>query len=545
MSNSSSLCFWVALPDTWPAKTLEDKGASVPFFNGENVNKSLFLLLFSCLFLSLNASAVQPTYSASDVAAYPNCNLSLGKRVNPYSYVSCYENKFVNYKDFYTKSCSIESSKFSLMIICNTTSPSYPRYRAATFLHRTAKCPADHERIEDGDGYTCEPIVPACEYGENPDGTCMDACQFKKSIDETKLLQWLAYVYGEQVTGACYGDFGATRCELERIPSDTTLCTGVDSGEWTQNTICHGTFQFKGNQCEGGTLFWGKDGPDTPIIPDDPIHDPDDPTGDIEDPSVLPDGSTNTVNPPDTDGEPDVEEPDTDESTDTAVLKAITGMNKDVNKALNDMNIDINQASADVQNQIIALNASMVTNTQAIQKQQINDNKIYENTKALIQQANADITTAMNKNTNAINGVGDDVEKIAGAMDGIADEVSGISDTLDGIANTDTSGAGTGGTCIESQSCTGFYESGYPDGLGGLVSGQLDDLKHNTIDNFVNSFGDLDLSSAKRPSFVLPVPFFGDFSFEEQISFDWVFGFIRAVLIMTSVFAARRIIFGG
>ncbi|MBS9981542.1 methyl-accepting chemotaxis protein, partial [Vibrio alginolyticus] len=53
----------------------------------------------------------------------------------------------------------------------------------------------------------------------------MDACQFKKSIDETKLLQWLAYVYGEQVTGACYGDFGATRCELERIPSDTTLCT--------------------------------------------------------------------------------------------------------------------------------------------------------------------------------------------------------------------------------------------------------------------------------------------------------------------------------
>ncbi|MBS9921737.1 methyl-accepting chemotaxis protein, partial [Vibrio alginolyticus] len=86
---------------------------------------------------------------------------------------------------------------------------------------------------------------------------------------------------------------------------------------------------------------------------------------------------------------------------------------------------------------------------------------------------------------------------------------------------------------------------GYPDGLGGLVSGQLDDLKHNTIDNFVNSFGDLDLSSAKRPSFVLPVPFFGDFSFEEQFSFDWVFGFIRAVLIMTSVFAARRIIFGG
>ncbi len=46
--------------------------------------------------------------------------------------------------------------------------------------------------------------------------------------------------------------------------------------------------------------------------------------------------------------------------------------------------------------------------------------------------------------------------KIAGAMDGIAEDVAGISDTLDGIANTDTSGAGIGGTCIETGTCTGF-----------------------------------------------------------------------------------------
>lgn len=287
--------------------------------------------------------------------------------------------------------------------------------------------------------------------------------------------------------------------------------------------------------------------PDTEEKPDtDPTHDPDDPTGgDIEDPSVLPDSDNDVVVPDPPTDEPDVEDPPTDESTDTAVVSAITGMNKDVNKALNEMNIDINQASADVQNQIIALNASVVTNTQAIQKQQANDNEIYRKTKSLIQQANADITTAVNKNTNAINGVGNDVEQIAGAMDGIAEDVAGISETLDGIANTDTSGAGTGGTCIEAGNCTGFYESAYPDGLGGLVSGQLNDLKTNVIDDFVNSFGNIDLSNAQRPSFVLPVPFFGDFSFEEHISFDWVFGFVRAVLIMSSIFAARRIIFGG
>ncbi|MDZ5175650.1 methyl-accepting chemotaxis protein [Vibrio parahaemolyticus] len=347
-----------------------------------------------------------------------------------------------------------------------------------------------------------------------------------------------------------------------------TTFVGCDSGN------CFADAYYTGDECQHGTLNGfctdsscsaelpepekpdpdnpDPDNPDVdnpdPDNPDvnDPTHKPDDPTGgDIEDPSVLPDSDSDVVVPKPPTDEPDVEDPPTDESTDTAVVNAITGMNKDVNKALNDMNIDINQASADVQNQIIALNASVVTNTQAIQKQQANDNEIYRKTKALIQQANADITTAVNQNTNAINGVGDDVEKIAGAMDGIAEDVAGISDTLDGIANTDTSGAGIGGTCIETGTCTGFYESKYPEGLGGLVSGQLNDLKVNTIDNFVSSFGNLDLSNAQRPSFVLPVPFFGDFSFEEHISFDWVFGFVRAVLIMTSIFAARRIIFGG
>ncbi len=34
-----------------------------------------------------------------------------------------------------------------------------------------------------------------CEFGENPDGSCMDACQFKQSVNEQKLLHWSAYVY--------------------------------------------------------------------------------------------------------------------------------------------------------------------------------------------------------------------------------------------------------------------------------------------------------------------------------------------------------------
>lgn len=397
-----------------------------------NIKQSIasLIILLGVLFSAFSVSAAQPTYKVSDVSAYPDCKLLLGMRVNPASYVSCYENKFVNYKDFSTKSCYLRHGKYVVDIMCHTTSASWPLYRAAGFFQNSAQCPPDYEKVEDGYVVSCEPIVPACEFGENPDGTCMDACQFKQSINDTQSLHWSAYVYGEQVTGACFGDFGATRCEVERIPNDSTLCTDVDSGEFTQNTRCHGKFQFTGKQCDGGTLFWGKDGPDTPIIPDDPIHDPDDPTGDIEDPSVLPDDSTNTVNPPNTGDVPDVEDPDTDESTDKGVVNAIKGLNSDVNKALHALNVDLNQSSADIQNQIIALNASMVTNTQAIQKQQINDNKIYENTKALIQQANGDITTAVNRNTNS---VGEVVKGLDDLQTTNADGFAELSDKLDDL----------------------------------------------------------------------------------------------------------------
>ncbi|WP_249930576.1 DUF1542 domain-containing protein [Vibrio diabolicus] len=390
------------------------------------------------------------------------------------------------------------------------------------------------------DGTSLNPNTGQCEASKNH-------CEKLMETEPTLGVWWNEQAYGRDMLGNFWCG-AASNCTAQ-----LTTFTGCDSGR------CFADAHYTGDECQHGTLNGfctdsscsaelpepENPDPDNPDVTD-PTHDPDDPTGgDIEDPSVLPDSDNDVVVPDPPTDEPDVEDPPTDESTDTAVVRAITGMNKDVNKALNAMNIDINQASADVQNQIIALNASVVTNTQAIQKQQVNDNEIYRKTKSLIQQANADITTAVNKNTNAINGVGNDVEQIAGAMDGIAEDVAGISETLDGIANTDTSGAGTGGTCIEAGNCTGFYESAYPDGLGGLVSGQLNDLKTNVIDDFVNSFGNIDLSNAQRPSFVLPVPFFGDFSFEEHISFDWVFGFVRAVLIVSSIFAARRIIFGG
>ncbi|MGD1438791.1 methyl-accepting chemotaxis protein [Vibrio harveyi] len=361
-------------------------------------------------------------------------------------------------------------------------------------------------------------------------------------------LRWKSSVWGESVPSSYLCSSKGGGCAAS-VTQDTSLC-------FNESGWCYGDYVVIGPACDvpSGPSFCSdpeckgfKPEPDKPPTdPDNPDHKPDDPTGgDIEDPSVLPDSDNDVVVPDKPDDKPDVEDPDIKPETDKAVVDAVVGMNKDVNKALNDLHISINKNKADVQNEIRVLNASVVTNTQAVQKQQINDNEIYRKTKALIQQANADITTAVNRNTGAINSVGEDVGKIAGSMEGIAEDVAGISETLDGIANTDTSGAGIGGTCIQAGNCKGFYNSGYPQGLNGLVSGQLENLKNNTIDKFVNSFGKMDLSNAKRPSFVLPVPFFGDFSFEAYINFDWIFGFVRACLIMTSIFAARRIIFGG
>lgn len=71
-----------------------------------NIKQSIasLIILLGVLFSAFSVSAAQPTYAVRDVIAYPDCKLSRGMRVNPYSYVSCYENKFVRYKDFSTKS---------------------------------------------------------------------------------------------------------------------------------------------------------------------------------------------------------------------------------------------------------------------------------------------------------------------------------------------------------------------------------------------------------------------------------------------------------
>ncbi len=311
---------------------------------------------------------------------------------------------------------------------------------------------------------------------------------------------------------------------------------------------------YTGNDCVGSEEDYTNDpyyppvteptDPIDPTDPTDPTHNPEDPTGEIFDPSPLPDSSTGSVPPIETEDEETVEDPLTDpnidsSSTDTAVVKAITGMNSDVNSALNNLNLDINQNGADIQNQLLTLNHSVVQNSQTIQEQQKNDNKIYENTKALIQQANADITTAVNKNTNAINALGDDVEAIG-------EGVAGIGESIDGLANLDLSGS-LNGTCpynSESQTCTGYYEVGYPNGFEGLVDGHFSQLESN-VTGIVDGMFALDVSNGVAPSFCMNVMQFGRHCFTDYFDLASVFAFIRACMMFGTVMLCRKLVFGG
>ncbi|MEF1229743.1 hypothetical protein QTO02_20020, partial [Vibrio fortis] len=103
-----------------------------------------------------------------------------------------------------------------------------------------------------------------------------------------------------------------------------------------------------------------------------------------------------------------------------------------------------------------------------------------------------------------LSGVQTSIDGLSGKVDGLTEGVNDIGELLKEV---DTSAAGTGGSCIETSSCQGFYQSSYDGGLDSIVTAQLQEMKTSVVDPFVSSFGEIDLSGAKRPDFGLPVPF--------------------------------------
>ncbi|HFQ5318553.1 TPA: adsorption protein, partial [Vibrio vulnificus] len=307
---------------------------------------------------------------------------------------------------------------------------------------------------------------------------------------------------------ALASDPGLYDCDAYYIVQETE-CNIPDGASFCTDDTCT---EFM-PEPEGPT----KPNPDPDPDPDpepepDPEHKPTDPTDPIPDPSPLPDESEQNPIPNPVDPKPEVPDPTPDPDGNSDVVSAVTNMNRDINKALYDLNIDINKSNASIESELNRLNKNTRQNTQAIKDLHQANLDIAQNTKKLIQQANADITTSVNKNTNAINSLKGEVSGLGDSLTSIDGTLTGIAEDLDSIVNTDTSGAGTGGTCIATDSCTGFYESGYPNGVGGVFSDHFSSISSKVTDTLSGMF-ELDLSAASRPKFGIPVPFYGWFYF--------------------------------
>jgi hypothetical protein len=292
--------------------------------------------------------------------------------------------------------------------------------------------------------------------------------------------------------------------------------------------------------------------PEEPTDPDPTEPDPTDPTdptepdGDISNPDNIPDASGDPTNPEGVDPEKEVTEPELTPDSNADIVKAIANMNRDSNKALRDLNIDINKSQADINTQLDRLNKNVVNNSNATRDLAQTNIDIYKNTKTLIQGVETAVKSGTQQTVEAIESSGNAtnaaLEKGFSDVNGSLEDIKG---SLDGLSNVDTGSAGTTGTCIQNSSCTGFYTSSYPDGLSGVANSHFESIKSNVLDGFVNTFGNLDLSNAKKPSFTIPVMDFGDYNIEDYINLDWIFGFVRFCLIFTAIATARKNILGG
>lgn len=279
--------------------------------------------------------------------------------------------------------------------------------------------------------------------------------------------------------------------------------------------------------------------------PIDPIE-PTEPDGDVSHGGNIPDASGDPatwepVNPP-----PEVVEPELTPDSNGDIVKAVTSMNINVNQALNDLNIDINKSQANIQTELDRLNKNVVNNSNATRDLAQTNTDIYNNTKQLIQGVEVAVKTGTATTVEAINTNGQNtVNAVNEGFSDIGESLEAIQGSLDGLNNVDTGTAGTSGSCIETDTCIGFYTSGYPNGLSGVANEHFESIKTNVLDGFVDTFGNLDLSNAKRPSFTIPVMDFGDYDIEDYINLDWVFGFARFCLIFTAIATARKNILGG
>ncbi|MCY9803347.1 hypothetical protein OTK51_07860 [Vibrio scophthalmi] len=164
-------------------------------------------------------------------------------------------------------------------------------------------------------------------------------------------------------------------------------------------------------------------------------HKPTDPTKPIPDPSPFPDGSASIIPPDKTPDEPDVETPTPTPDSNGDIVGAVTGLNADLNSAINKLHTSINKGAAITEGKLTDLNTNVTDNTKAIKEFHEANNIIGQNTEDLLLGMNGDITTAVNRTTGAVKGLGKDLEGISDKLDKLTGNGATFKKPTDGTWN--------------------------------------------------------------------------------------------------------------
>ena len=231
----------------------------------------------------------------------------------------------------------------------------------------------------------------------------------------------------------------------------------------------------------------------------------------------------------------DNENPDNPDSPDySEIVSAIDGMKLDNNSRLDNLDQQLqslNSKQSDVKQSIDNASAK---NKESLDKIETAVGDVDESIEGL--------KTANQENSNS---------EVA-ALGAVRDNVSGVTKTLkrigDAIYNVDASSVGTGVCAVGT--CESLYESEYPDGLGGVMSGHFETMKGQFTQGIAESFDAVDFGHASRPNYVIrvdlgPLGNYGSYDVFALAYLDMIFAFGRILFMSATIFYCRGLVMGG
>ncbi|WP_159064952.1 hypothetical protein [Thaumasiovibrio subtropicus] len=224
--------------------------------------------------------------------------------------------------------------------------------------------------------------------------------------------------------------------------------------------------------------------------------------------------------------------------------EVITLGNENLN-ALGDVNDSVNQQTVDVVQAIEAIDPN-----ENLERIDASINTTNEKVQELIdnnQSGFASVSSAVGTGFDELIEVNREgfASIASGAVDltGVEQSLDSIEGNIDALANLKIE---TSTPCQEDfSSCKGFYTSVYPNGYKVIFTSYIDEFKSGEIFSFLDTFKINLPNHVPSWRICFNLGFLGNFGCHELSVPDSVWGFIRIIIIITSVFVARMLVFGG